>query len=175
VRSGIDLTIACNQLAPTTGAQTANSLRVFPWKVHRAVTLTAVRAEVTTLIAATTFRLGIYADNGSAYPGALVAGSDVTTLDSAATGVKVNTFASAITLSPGLYWVAINNSGAPTLRAVGLGAIENVLGAAVSMGANLAITGWSVTQPYAALPSAFPVNATILLNTVAPYTLFRVQ
>lgn len=175
VRSGLQITAACNQLAPGTQALSANVLRAFPWRVKNSVTLSSLRSEVTTLVAATTYRLGIYADNGSAYPGTLVTNSDTGTFDGATAGVKTASFASALLLRPGWYWIAVNSNGAPTLRALSVGAIENLLGVQGALGTNSTFTGWTIAQTFAALPSAFPASATLLANTLAPLAAFAVQ
>jgi hypothetical protein len=174
LRSGLDLSIANNQSTLVPTAQVAANLRAFPWLLRRPVTIIAMRSEVTTLIATSTYRLGIYADNGSAYPGALVTNSDVGAIDSSTAGVKVSTFASLITLSPGLYWSAINCSAAPTLRSIPVGAIENILGCAPTGGNTAPFTGWSIAQTYAALPVIFPAGAGLLTSN-APMVLFKVQ
>jgi hypothetical protein len=61
------------------------------------------------------------------------------------------------------------------MRSMPTGTIENVLGAVATMGASLVITGWTVGQAYAALPSVYPANGTFLQSVVAPYALFRTQ
>jgi hypothetical protein len=175
-RSGADLMIAQAQLAPTTVAQVANTIRAFPFRVNKTVTVTQLRVEVTTLLAAATFRLGLYSDNGQAYPGALLAGSDTIAFDASAVGVKpVQTFAPPIVLKPGLYWLAVNNSGTPTLRGVAVGAIDPVLGHNPIGGASSNYTGYSAALAFGALPATFPIGAGLLGNIAAPAAMFRVQ
>jgi hypothetical protein len=175
IRSGLQICAAVNQLAPGTQALTANVLRAFPWRLKSAVTLGAIRSEVSTLVAATTYRLGLYADNGAAYPGSLITNSDTGTFDAATGGVKTASFTAAIVLQPGWYWVAVNSNGAPTLRSIAVGAIENLLGVQGSLGTNSTFTGWTIAQTYAALPSVFPAGATLLVNTLAPLAAFTTQ
>jgi hypothetical protein len=173
-RSGSDYTIANNQLTPSTGALTANTIRAYPWRVTKKIIITAVRCEVTTLVAGATFRLGLYTDNNG-YPNALVAGSDVATLDGATLGVRLNTFASAITLLPGIYWLAVNSSAAPTLRAILPASIESILGVNPAGGATSQYTGWTVGATFAALPATYPAAAALNQNSSAPMAMFRIQ
>jgi Collagen triple helix repeat (20 copies) len=174
-RSGSDVTLAMSQAASVTTAQFANTLRAFPWRVHKPITLTQLRAEVSTLLASSSFRLGLYEDNGSGYPGALVAGSDVSAFDSSTAGVKPNIFAAPITLAAGLYWVAINNSGTPTLRGISVAAIDPVLGFNPAGGTSCNYTCLSIAQAYGAMPNAFPAGATPAANVSAPLAMFRVR
>jgi hypothetical protein len=174
-RSGADITIAMTAIAPTTIAQTAATLRAFPFRLRKTVTLTQVRIEVTTLLAAATFRLGLYSDNGVAYPDALLSGSDAGAFDASTAGVKAQTFASPIALAPGLYWLAVNNSGAPTLRGVASTAIDPVLGHNALGGTNSSYTGYSIALAFGALPATFPSGAGVLSNGTAPLAMFRSQ
>lgn len=60
-------------------------------------------------------RVGLYADDGSGYPGALVA--DFGTLNAQSTGAKLLGIPKGITLSPAVYWQAIvAQGGAPQMR-----------------------------------------------------------
>lgn len=172
VRSGIDATLATSQTAMTTQATAASTLRAYPWLVKRRLVIRAVRCEVTTLAASSTFRVGLYADNGQAYPGSLISGSDVAPMDGSTTGVKLNTFASDITLNPGLYWVVFNSNVSVTLRAISTAAILNVLGLNPAGGVTTTYTGWSAGFSYAAMPSTFP-GAAIPTSTAAPVAMFR--
>lgn len=172
VRPSLNLTIAATQIAPTTQIQSANALRAFPWHLKKLVTISGFRQEVSTLIAGTTFRLALYADNGSAYPGAIILNTDLGTYDSATAGMRTATPPSALALSPGWYWLAVNNSGAPTLRAVSAGAIDNILGSQGGGGTNSQVTGWTISQAYGPMPATFPSGATLLANIAAPWTMF---
>jgi len=174
-RSGTDITAAVNQLAPGTVAQVANTLRASPLWIRKTVTFVAFRLEVTTLVAATTCRLGLYTDNGSGYPSTLVTNSDVGTIDTATTGVKTSTFSSAITLTPGLYWIAWNSNGAATVRSIAVGAIDSTLGSNPAGGATSTYTAWTVALTYGALPSTFTGGGTLLTNTAIPRAMLRVQ
>ena len=60
-------------------------------------------------------RLGIYADNGSVYPGTLIL--DAGTVDVSGTGTKSITI--NLTLTPGLYWLASVSDVVPILSTAG--------------------------------------------------------
>jgi hypothetical protein len=174
-RSGTRFHAAVTAIAPSAQAITAGQLRAHPILIRRAVTITELRAEVTVIGAASTFRLGIYRDNGSLYPGSLVAGSDVSTIVSSVVGVKTVTFASPIVLSPGLYWVVINTAVAFTIRAIPVSACLPILGSLVTIGTAAPITGYTIGFAFAAMPSVYPASAAFLNNSLAPWVIFRVQ
>jgi hypothetical protein len=63
--------------ASSTGTTGTGTLRLLPWYVPTAVSLTRLGAEVTTVgEAGSLYRLGIYSDNGSGYPVALLVDAD---------------------------------------------------------------------------------------------------
>lgn len=143
--------------ALTTGAGTVNVLRAIPFVVSKIMTIDQMAINVTTVGAGGTgnARIGIYADNGNSYPGALVvdAGAAVTT----STGVKTFTTGMPVTIDPGLYWLAYvhdNATTAPTVRALAVASLNPVLGYASTLPTN-AQFGWSVAFTYAALPATF--------------------
>lgn len=146
-----------NGTALTTGAGTVNVLRAIPFVVSKVMTVDQMTINVTTAGAGGTgnSRVGIYADNGNNYPGALVvdAGAAVTTT----TGVKTFTTGLPVTLDPGLYWLAYvhdNATTAPTVRAFAVASLNPVLGYASTLPTN-AQFGWSAAFTYAALPATF--------------------
>jgi hypothetical protein len=173
IRPATTITISNIAIAPTTQAIAANNLRAFPWELRRAVTISQLRQEVTAVAAATTFRLGLYLDDGTGYPGGLVSNSDTVTLDSATTGVRLYD-PPDITLQPGLLWLVINSNGNATIRAVPTAGLSAVLGANPAGGANSHYTCWNVAQAYAALPATFPAGGTRTANINAPWTMFTV-
>lgn len=143
--------------ALTTGAGTVNVLRAIPFVVSKVMTVDQMAINVTTVGAggAGTARVGIYADNGNNYPGALVvdAGTAVTT----STGVKTFTTGLPVDIDPGLYWLAYvhgNSTTAPTVRAFAVASMTPILGYASTLPTN-AQFGWSVAFTYAALPNPF--------------------
>lgn len=164
-RAGLWINAAVNQIAPTTLALTANTLRAFPWELKRAATISTIRSEVSTLVAATSYRIGVYTDNNS-YPGTLISGSDTGAYDSSTIGTKSGVFAGAV--APPLIWIVINANGAPTLRSIPVSAIANVLGSQGSFGTNSTFTCWSIAQAFGPLPSTFPAGAGLVANLIAP-------
>jgi hypothetical protein len=174
--SGSVITIARLSLVPATQSLAANLLRAFPWEVQKAISINALRQEVSTAASAggITFRLAIYADNGSGYPATIVANSETGPLDASTTGVRLYTPPSQIVLSPGLYWLAANCSGTPTLRAVSASALPQTLGVNPSGGASSQYTAWATPSTYAAMPATFPAGATRASNLGAPWTMFTI-
>jgi hypothetical protein len=88
-----------------------------PFWVTRSMTIDRVNVEVTTALASSTIRLGIYSSSNDA-PGSLLA--DFGTADSSSTGQKELTVSQAV--SAGLYYFAVvrqGGSGTLAVRAVG--------------------------------------------------------
>jgi hypothetical protein len=78
------------------------TLRVSPFYVPNTVTLSRIGAEVTSAgEAGSKFRLGVYADSGSGYPGALVL--DAGTINGDSNTVQEISIDQA--LQPGMYWI----------------------------------------------------------------------
>lgn len=172
VRSGIDVTIAVGQVVFGNQGLAANTLRAFPWLVTNQLTLGSVRLEIGTLAASSSVRLALYTDTGQAFPNTLIAASDPAAMDSSTASVKTNTFASNITLVPGLYWLAANSNATPIPRAIPVSAIANVLGTNPA-GGTANYTGWSTAFTFAAMPSTFPAAGATLLSGAAPAAMFR--
>ena len=115
-----------------------------------------IGVNVTTAVAASVVRLGIYGDTGRGSPGVLTL--DAGTIDSTSTGAKELTI--ALTLAPGLHWlVTASQGGAPTLQAhngslypVGAGSLAGATGAGGIYSGLVTNTG---IVP-GALPSPFP-------------------
>lgn len=173
--SGRNFSIALNQAASSTTAQGNNSLRAWPFWVLSPVTIVNLRMQTNTAVASSQMRVGLYADNGQGYPGNLVAGSDVAALDGTVPGVKINTFASAITLTPGLYWQVHNSINGINIRTIAVSALNPLLGNSAAMGANSANTHLAIGSTYAALPAIFPASAVVTANGAAPLVLYTVQ
>jgi hypothetical protein len=164
---------AINQSAPTTLALTVNTLRAYPYVVTTPLTLDQLITEVSTAVASSTYRVALYADTGATYPGALIASTDAAQYSGASTGVQTGTPPGSITLSRGLYWIAVNSGVACTLRAIPTAAIAPTLGWSATLGASGNGTGYTVAQTFGAMPSTFPAGATVLNNTAAPLVAFR--
>lgn len=101
----------------TTHATNLSQLRVHPWFVPHSISITKIGAEITTAgSTGAVVRLGIYADNGAGYPGALVL--DAGTIDGTSQTVQDITLGAAQPLSRGLYWVGFAaQTATSTIRA----------------------------------------------------------
>ena len=85
------------------GAWLAGHVSVFQLMQHYTVTVTGMKAHFDTVLG--DVKGVIYGDNGAGFPGALiVAGNEV----AAAAPLTTLTFASPITLYPGVYWMGIH-------------------------------------------------------------------
>lgn len=84
-------------------APTLSELRVAPFLVHKTTTFDELAIVVTTGLATSVFRLGIYRDGGNGYPGVLVV--DAGTIDCATSGGKSKTLSPTVELTPDLYWI----------------------------------------------------------------------
>lgn len=162
--------------ALTTGAPSYNNLRVTPFIVSKTTTIDSMAIDVTSAGSGgtTSARVGIYADNGNDYPGALIVDAGaVSTMGS--TGIKTFTTNLPVILQPGLYWLAYVNdcaSTAPTIRAFAVASLIPVLGFASTLPTN-AQFGWSVTFTYAALPATFPTGGAAITAVPIPAVFVR--
>jgi len=98
-----------------TVAGVANRVNWCPYIAQRNYAITALAAFVTTAVAGSFIRVGIYADDGTGVPtgAALAVSAD---LDSSTTGLKET--AVSVSLSAGtLYWLAFHSSSTATVRA----------------------------------------------------------
>ncbi len=103
-------------------------------------------------------RFGVYADNGSGAPGALVSGATSTIAALTAAAKNDAAFAANVTLSVGWYWLGIDISSAATFTGIAAGGLAGeVLGigdlVAAAASVNVAPTS---THVYAALPATAP-------------------
>jgi hypothetical protein len=103
----------------TNAALGNGTLRLAPWVVTRAMAIDRIGAEITTVgEAGSKLRLGIYTDNGSCFPGALLLDAGQIAGDSA----TVQDLTVSLTLPTGLYWIGgVVQSAAttqPTVRVV---------------------------------------------------------
>lgn len=155
-------------LAPS-GAGTSNSLgvavlRVVPWIVERTITIDRIGAEITTVgEAGSKLRLGIYIDDGTNYPGALlsdagqIAGDSATVQDAPAV---------SLTIPPGVYWIggAVQSvvTTQPTVRThSGTPPVPLRLGTSLP-GAGTAPVGYSQSSVGGALPAVFTTTGSIV-------------
>jgi hypothetical protein len=138
----------------------ANTLYAHPFLVARALTIDRLGIRVTTAGAALTVaRLGIYSDNGSVYPGALV--KDVGTVAVDAIAVVAAAIAGNQALTPGLYWLALISDGAPTLSYLLHSYTPNGVNATNFYNEQAT---YNIAQAYGALPDPFPAAASDSVN-----------
>lgn len=146
---------------PCTGTGTNQipnqALRLAPFDVPRSLTLSGLAVEVSTAgEASSTFRFGIYADDGTGYPGLLVL--DAGTVAADTTGVKTLTISQALT--PGRYWVGGVTQGAATTPAT----LRTPANAMVSIGSSTtpattsSLMAYNQTGVSGALPSPFTTS-----------------
>ena len=126
-------------------------------------------------------RIGLYADNGAGYPGALVAGSDGGALI-ATSGAAVQSNTINLTLQSGWYWLASIYTASGTFPTVASIAASYSPSTTSELGSDTAAhffaasaqaaTGISVAATYGSLSSinsgAFPSGATLTLNAATP-------
>jgi hypothetical protein len=153
--------------ANTTLALPANQLQAYPIRILRAITISTLSTIITTAAAGSTFRVGIYNDNGSLYPSTLVTGSDAGLMVGTATGAQATNLSPAITLQPGLYWLAICTNVSFTIRALALGAVSSILGDLTALGASSGATGRAISFTFAAMPTTFPATASLISSAPA--------
>lgn len=138
------------------------TLRLYPWWVDRAVVVSRVAADVATVgEAGSRFRIGIYADNGNAYPGALLSDSGQIAGDSA----TVQELTISLALSRGLYWIggAVQSAPTtqPTMRTLGTWTPPVTLAVGSTLPAASGTTaGFSQGSVTAALPATFTTSVT---------------
>ena len=154
----------------------ASTLYAYPVYVPNTATVSTLNIGVTTGQTGGAAHVGIYADNGSGYPGDLVYDSGAV---SGLTSTTVVTKSSvATTLQAGLYWIATIFTASSTFPSVS--AITANYGCALNamLGSDTAAhmlatsgeaaTGISVAGTYGALPATFTAGATLTLNAATP-------
>ena len=148
--------ITASSLAPL--ATSANNLDLFPFYVPVSQIFDRIAINVTTL-AAGNARLGIYADNGTVYPGVLILDAGVVTTGT--TGIRALTI--GLTLNPGLYWLSRLQDATPSLQ--GLTPASMIVLGSEDLGTAV-ITGYRLTRTYAdGFPSPFLAGATYLVGS----------
>lgn len=157
----------------TTTALPLNELRAVPYRLEMATSFDRIAVEISTAAAGSAVRLGIYADNGRAYPGALVLDAGSVAADTV--GIKALIIAQA--LNPGVYWIAaVAQTAGCSVRsyvegdipAAGLVAFDTIGNAPFS--APSCYTQAGVT---AALPATFSATTAPAGSNAAPYVGLR--
>lgn len=142
------------------------TLRLSPWWLPRGLTVDRIGSEVTVIgDAGSKVRLGIYRDNGFAYPGALLLDAGQIAGDSA----TVQDLTVSLALLPGLYWIggAVQTvtTTQPTVRATSAPHHPVMMYGATSLpGTNFAIGGYSQSAVTGALPSTFSTSVSSITN-----------
>lgn len=130
---------------------------VAPLLVPRDTTMDRIGLYINVGAATSLWRIGIYADNGSQYPGALV--YDGGTVDSAAAGYKEVTIGSPVALSTGLYWAAAKCEVAFSNARGNVGPIYGVIMGTASATGDLS-AGYIANLGSGAFPSTWPTWGT---------------
>lgn len=147
---------------------TANTLYAIPFVPLAKVTFTKLSVNVTTGVAATNGRIGVYANTaGTLAPGALIAGSDSGSFSTATTGLKEITGLS-IALNPGFYWFAVMSSGAPTLTGCNGSVLAPLIYGMSSLSISANEFGYAASQSFGAMPATFPAGALTLGPNALP-------
>jgi hypothetical protein len=165
-------------LLPTTSLSASltlgiGTLRLHPFVLLKGATLAKLVADVVTAgEAGATYRMGVYADDGTGYPGALAWDTGSVAADT--TGTKE--VGSNVTLLPGLYWVggAVQNvvTTQPNMRVVGTAVTPQAsLGTSLPAG-GLSSLGYLQTAVTGALPATF--TTTVGTSSQMPRLLVKV-
>lgn len=169
---------------PGTLLTVTGTLYAYPYYISGSTTIKTIAIDTTTGQTGGAAFVGIYADNGSGYPGALVASSNNTSALAATSGAAVQTYTptTPLTINSGLYWLAsifTASSTFPTvadLTAVYPSITNSQLGSDTALhlaaASGQAATGISVAATYGTLSginsAAFPASATLTLNAGTP-------
>lgn len=147
--------------SPTAGqpfnlAFVANTLRATPW-VFQAETIFHELAFFVTTAQAADISVGLYADNGNGYPGALITDLSIQNVDASSTGLKTFGLMAPVTIPPGLYWIVSWSDGTP-----GCGGNSGTSNPVIisKEGPTLTTLAWpsayADSLTFAALPDPFP-------------------
>lgn len=140
-------------LVPYVGAAaiTANRLYAGAYPIQRARTADRIALQVTVGGGVGGVRLGIYADDGNCYPGALVVDAGV--ID--ANVVAFATLNITEALARGLYWLALLSDVTPTVTHAG--GLLSIVGSVLPEPRS----GFYVAQGYGVLPDPFPAGGSV--------------
>lgn len=150
-----------NISASTTGALTINVIRTVDFDVEFPCTLADLVVEITTGTSGNE-RIGVWADDGTGYPGLLLYDSG----DIAITAPAVKTVSPGLLLTPGKYHKGYITDTANTHRAIGAISLKANIGYPSTLGVNTMGVCWSASQAYGSLGtvgvSSFPAGASII-------------
>ncbi|MFH1662319.1 MAG: hypothetical protein ABH934_00100 [Chloroflexota bacterium] len=145
----------------TTGsgvAIAADTLYAMLFPVVRTMTFDRIATYIATLADGKTIRLGIYADDGNLYPGALAL--DAGTASVATTDTKAITIDKQLTKE--FYWLVFISDGIPALYRGD--ALDRTMWTPTGLSATslrYATAGWTKTQAFGALPDPFPSGGSL--------------
>ena len=140
-------------------ALTINRLYAVPFYVVQALITTRIAIHVTTLGSSANCRLGIYQDNGSIYPGTRI--SDCGTVAMTSTGIKEITGLNISFAANTLYWLSCVCNVAATISAFTVVYVNALLGFPTTALNTVGFSSYYVAFTYAALPTPYPVSATL--------------
>jgi hypothetical protein len=146
-------------LITSTTGPTVNTLYAMPFIVARTTKFDTISFELTTTGAGSNARVGVYADTGNCYPGALIFDSgNVST--ASGTGVKDTTITSSLQVfNPGLYWLTYENSATvPQIRI--LPASGYYAFSPGALGTGIPAYAYTVAHTVGALPNPYTGGAT---------------
>lgn len=164
----ISATMIAGALSTVAGA--AGRIDFYPYRPGRDRKLDELALEVTTLIAGSQARIGIYSSTVAELPFQLLTGAGAL-LDCATIGAKASPIAPAITLTAGtLYWIAVHTSSTQTVRGLAAGAVLS-LGHTATGTTVYSLRRATVTFALG-LPAVAP--ATTLTSAVVPWVRMRI-
>lgn len=166
--SGSYISQAINASALSTIIAAANRLDFMPFIPAKNLTINELAVEVSTLIAASQGRLGVYSSDSAGNPGAkLVEGAAV--IDCATVGAKALAIANTTLIAGTVYWFAVLSSSTQTYRGVPVAALQ-------SLGHNATLnTVYTIRRATSTFASGLPATApaTVLTSAIAPW--FRLK
>jgi hypothetical protein len=176
------------QISVNTSATQGNALlRLVPFIVPQALTIAQIGTEFTVAgDAASIFRMAVYADDGTGYPGSLLldGGSISTGTGNAGTvatggtpGVYMNTGITPLALAPGMYWtggavqgVAVTQPTMRTAQFIQFAGANNVL-----PGTGATSIGYAQSSVSGAMPANFVAFSSLSVAGNATRIVFKLQ
>lgn len=154
------------------------TLYAYPIYVPNTITVATFNVGTTTGQTGAAVHVGIYADNGAGYPGALVYDTGAFNLATSSNAINTNTPTTPPTLQAGWYWIASIFTASGTFPSVTAATTNYGTSLNAQLGSDTAAhllatsgqaaTGISVTGTYGALPSTFTASGTLTLNAATP-------
>lgn len=157
-----------NATALTTVAAAAGRIDFIPFIPVKSITVNELALEVTTLLAGSLAKIGIYGSDENGNPGALIVGTG--DLNCATTGAKTAVIANTILAANTIYWLAVHSSATQTYRALAVAALLP-LGHTATLNAT-----HTLRRAVVAFAGGLPANApaTVLTASVAPWVRLKI-